>query len=320
MLLVSMIFGAIGFAYFYLQQPKYKATSTFILEEKSQSVGGLSSIASQFGVDIGGLSGGGSILAGDNILDILQSKAIITKVLVTAVQGKGQQSTTLADLYLKFTDYTKKWKNNKELNNISFNNVVNTFKLSPIQDSVLQIICSEIQKKYLKVERAGKKSSIITVTVTCKNKEFAKLLNIGLIKESGDLYYKIKTGITENNIAKMQRRSDSLLNLLNRKTANVALTTPLDLNPANKIGIVPVEIASRDKLVISTLYTEVTKNLEASKLMLSQQTPVIHLLDSPGEALFDNKKSKTTLAIVGLIVGFFCGMAIVLIKNFHLIK
>ncbi|HEU0065017.1 MAG TPA: Wzz/FepE/Etk N-terminal domain-containing protein, partial [Flavisolibacter sp.] len=80
-LLFALIGAIIGVVYFNLQKPKYEAISTFILEEKQSGMGGLSSIASQFGFDVGGLTGGGSLFAGDNILDILVSKKVVIEVL-----------------------------------------------------------------------------------------------------------------------------------------------------------------------------------------------------------------------------------------------
>jgi hypothetical protein len=62
----------------------------------------------------------------------------------------------------------------------------------------------------------------------------------------------------------------------------------------------------RDKTVLGTLYAEVTKNLEASKMLLSQQTPVIELLDKPEHLLKDLKKSLLfCLVVFSALTGFF---------------
>ena len=79
-----MLFILVGFAlgtvFYYRQKPKYRAVCTFILEEKSSGGGGLSGLASQFGLNIGSLSGG-SIFSGDNIINILKSKKVVEQVL-----------------------------------------------------------------------------------------------------------------------------------------------------------------------------------------------------------------------------------------------
>jgi uncharacterized protein involved in exopolysaccharide biosynthesis len=97
---------------------------------------------------------------------------------------------------------------------------------------------------------------------------------------------------------------------LNNKSFAAAARQPLDINPGIRTAIVPVEIATRDKTVLATLYAEVTKNLEASKLLLSQQTPVIQLLDQPEHLLDDNKKGLLFLLIVfGFVTLFLCVFA-----------
>src|SRR6476620_6214640 len=72
---VGVLLGALYFNYY--QKPKYEAVCTFILEEKQTGLSGINGLASQFGFDVGGMSGAGSLFAGDNILDILKSKTII---------------------------------------------------------------------------------------------------------------------------------------------------------------------------------------------------------------------------------------------------
>ena len=63
--LIAMVYG-------FLQSPKYEATSTFVVEEKSGSGGGLAGLASQFGFDMNSLSAAGAgLFYGDNILDIV---------------------------------------------------------------------------------------------------------------------------------------------------------------------------------------------------------------------------------------------------------
>src|SRR5215204_1109500 len=73
-----------GYIYFIRQKPKFEAVSTFILEDKSSGGGnGLAGLASQFGLNIASMNGGGSIFSGDNILNILKSKNVVERVLLT---------------------------------------------------------------------------------------------------------------------------------------------------------------------------------------------------------------------------------------------
>jgi uncharacterized protein involved in exopolysaccharide biosynthesis len=58
----GLIGGLLGLGYYFIQSPKYEAVCTFILDEKTSSgAGGLASLASNFGVDMGSVLGGGGV-------------------------------------------------------------------------------------------------------------------------------------------------------------------------------------------------------------------------------------------------------------------
>jgi uncharacterized protein involved in exopolysaccharide biosynthesis len=296
-LALAMLAGAgLGIIYYYIQKPKYEAVTTFILEEKSAGGNGLAGLASQFGFSLGGMSGGGSIFAGDNILVILKSKKIVEEVLLSEADSGSNNSLSLADYYLEFTGTRKNWQKKPALADINFGNIKN--KLTPLQDSVLNVIYERITKVHLVTERLSKQSSVIRVKITAADGPFARLMSERLVNEAAKLYMDIRIGTAQENIRQMQRESDSLLHLLTSKTYSTAASQLLDVNPGIKTAIVPAEIASRDKTVLATMYAEVVKNLEASKVLLSQETPVIQLLDTPAHLLKDNRIGILLLLLV----------------------
>lgn len=300
MLVLALVAGiTLGTVYCFKQKPKYVAITTFILEEKSAGGGGLAGLASQFGFDLGGLTGGGSIFAGDNILDILESRKIIQKVLLSEVENSNK---TLADIFLDSYGWKKRWSEVDSLKDINFNSAIEGRPLSRKQDSVLNLVHQYLIKKALQVERVNKKGTIIKVQLQSVNDLFAMHMTNRLVDEASKLYLHIKTGTAQANIDRMQHRSDSLLALLNNKSYRAAASEMLDLNPGISTASVPKEIASRDKAVVATLYTEVTKNLEASKMLLSQQTPIIQVLDEPHLPLVDEKNSQVVVIAIGIFI------------------
>ena len=95
-LVLLLITTLIALAYYFTQKPVYQASTTFILEEKSGMSGGLSGLASQFGVDIGGGLSNANLFAGDNVLDIIRSRTIVEKVLLSKVDtSTGANNNTL---------------------------------------------------------------------------------------------------------------------------------------------------------------------------------------------------------------------------------
>ena len=325
MAFVLMLIGSLlSLTYYFVQKPKYEGTASFILEEKGSSMGGsLSGLASQFGVDIGSLTGSAGLFAGDNILDILRSRTIIEKVLLskinasttdTAKNATLDNSKTLADLYLDFTQQRKKWSENEALANISFANYSPNTVKSRLQDSVLLVIFQKLTKKHVTVERLNKKGSIIQVVTVSANELFSKLFTERLVQETMKMYLDIKTGTAVKNIHRLEQRSDSLLAILNNKSYKSASLQVLDANIAYKSTAVPVEVSQREKTVAYALYTEVIKNLEASRMALAGQTPIINLLDNSKFPLEDQKKSFWLLLVMGLIGGLAITVIVVFVS------
>lgn len=320
-LIFALVSAAIVVAvvYYNRQKPKYEAVCTFILEEKSPGGGGLAGLASQFGFDFSSVSGGGSIFTGDNIFDILESRNVVQKVLLTKIDSNNKSGQTLADLFLDFNGWRKRWSGKSDLENISFAGDLSA-GLSLKQDSVLSLIHKYLLNKSLTVDRVNKKGSIIKVQVNASNSIFAKMMTEQLVEEAAKLYLSVKIGTAQLNIDRMQRRSDSLLLLLNTKSYTAAASQMLDVNPGLKTASVPTEIVSRDKSVIAALYTEVTKNLEASKMLLSQQAPVIQILDKPELPLVDEKKGLPILIVIGFVLGLLLSLMLLALKFLSTIR
>lgn len=305
--LVTIITSSIGLIYGKLQPSTYKATATFIVEDKSGSRGGgLSGLASQFGIDVGGLTGGGAgLFDGDNILEIMKSRAIIEKVLLTKIEEdipeKGQ---TLADYYLTISGLNKSLASkNITAKTLNFIALTEDSKHSLIQDSVLYLMYTSINKN-LNVEKKNKKSSIITLEVISPSQVFSKMFEEKLMKKTSDLYIDIKTGNLSRSIEKIQRKADSLQYALNSTT-----------DRRNYINLsVPNEGITRDKNVSSALYGEVVKNLETMKLTLINQTPVIQVLDAPKYPLFDQRTPARYFLLIGFAIGFVLSLFYVLYK------
>lgn len=282
-----------------LQKPAYAASTTFILEEKSATGGGLAGIASQVGLDLGSLGSGSSLFTGDNILDIIKSRVIIEKVLLTPISGNSGK--TLADLYLEFSGMGEKLPARVSFASPSVTHTV-------YQDSVLYVMYDQIAKKNVSVDRLNKKGSIFKIVTVSQNQVFSKNFAERLLKETTTYYVNVKTSTAAANVKRLQARGDSLLRVLNAKSYNAASFQILDPNVAFKSMSVPAEVSSRDKSIVFSIYAEVTKNLEMSRIALVSQTPVIQLLDVPKYPLMDDRKSYLFLGLVGFIAGIFAAI------------
>lgn len=96
-LIGGVIGGGLGFAVAVFKKPLYKAELSFALQDDNSSgAGGLGAamgLASQFGLDLGGSSGGGAF-SGDNLLELMKSRSMVESTLLTTVDIKREKGNT----------------------------------------------------------------------------------------------------------------------------------------------------------------------------------------------------------------------------------
>ncbi|WP_343304432.1 lipopolysaccharide biosynthesis protein [Chitinophaga niabensis] len=309
-IVLSGLLGAgLGFAYAYTQKVKYVAEMTFVLEDsKSGQLSSYAGLASQFGIDLGGGSGSG-VFTGDNILEFLRSRLMVEKTLLSPV-GIGGKNTSLADYYLQVNKYNEKWAKSPELKKISFPANINRSSFSLLQDSVLNILYMDIIKNNLSIAKPDKKLSFIAVKCNSTDEKFSKIFVERLVREATDFYVQTKTKRSKINVDLLQLKADSIERLLNQKTYSVAASQDLNLNPARNVARVGTQLAARDQQVLLTMYSEVVKNLELSRMAMSQETPIIQIVDTPILPLRKERVGKLKGLILG---GFIAGFLIVLV-------
>ncbi|WP_143308046.1 Wzz/FepE/Etk N-terminal domain-containing protein [Chitinophaga vietnamensis] len=318
--LLILIFGVVGaglgIAYAILKKPTYNAELTFVLEDnKSNPLSAYAGIASQFGIDLSGASTSG-VFAGDNVIGFLKSKLMIEKTLLAKASTLGKDSS-LADLYIAIYNKHKLWKNKPELANIALPANANR-KFSPVQDSVLGALYEEVSEKNLVVEKIDKKLSFISATCNSKSEVFSQEFVENLVRNATNFYIETKTMRSKVNVDRLQQKADSLEHLLNKKTYTTAAAQDINQNPARRVATVNLELDTRDKMILQTIYGEVLKNLEVSKMSMLQETPLIQIVDRPTLPLKKEKISKLKGAILGgFIAVFFTCVFLVLRKLYR---
>lgn len=292
------------YSYYLIEKPKFEASSTFVLMEGgSAKGGGLASLGSQFGIDIGSVGGtSNSIFSGDNIFDIFKTRNIIEKVLLTPYKSnKKENNFTLADQYLKmYPELAKNVNIKSDINGFfyNYNSVVNPDR---IKDSLLFRMYDKIVKKNLTIQRINKKGSIIQVSVVTNDEYFSKLFNERLIEEAKLFYLNINNANTQKVLLGLQNKSDSLQKLLFQKSYQSAGL--LNANTGLKAYSANEEISQKDKTVAYTMFSEVVKNIELTKMSQAQQTPIFQILDTPKFPLENKKLEIFELSIIATILG-----------------
>jgi hypothetical protein len=297
-----------------MQPITYTAKITFVVEEGKSggsSLGGLASLAGQFGVDVGGASGGG-VLSGDNILLYFKSESLTREVLLSSYDSTSNKS--VADVYAEVYKLKDAWEKNEKIGKVDFPVMAANKIYSRLQDSLLQGIIGGILKTKFTVAKTDKKASFLEVSATMESEILAKLYCERIVKVAVDRYINIKTQRQKTTVDKLQARVDSVANLLGKKTASGAAlqtsSSTMDVNPLYRTGTaIAVETTMRDKTMLSTIFASVVQNLEVAKFTLSQETPVIQVVDAP---ILPLKKEKASRLKTALIYSFMGGLFILL--------
>ncbi|MFM7359143.1 MAG: hypothetical protein ACKO1T_11270 [Sediminibacterium sp.] len=287
-LIAALVAGALaGTGYALLKKTTYTARLTFVVEDAKSSGGSLISVlAGQFGFDVGGMTAGNGVLAGDNVLELLKSRSLLKKTLLTAsANGKA----TLADQYADAYGLKEKWRSIAGGNNVSFASLVN--RDDRLTDSLLQTIIQRLLEKELFITKTDRKLGFFALEATTRNEFLSQQLCERLLKVTTDFYIDTKTKRLKANIDRLQKRADSLGIVLDTKTYATAEATQrlLDANPAYASPKVDAEINTRNKYLQGTVFAEIVKNLEISKTALIQETPTVQVVDRPEMPLKKNE-------------------------------
>ncbi len=316
-LVFGLIGGGIGYATGYFKKPIYKAELSFALEDGKRGGGGLGSaigIASQLGFDLGG-SGGGAFV-GDNLLELMKSRSMVEKTLLSTIIINGEQ-TTLAELYISYNSFREDWKNNPQLKDLQFLPGADRSKFSNKQDSILGAFHKSLIRSAVSLNKLDKNLSIIIVKVNSENELFSKYFAEMLVKEVSDFYVETKTKKSVQNVSILQFQTDSVRRALSSAIRGVA--TLLDVNPnpnqARQILAAPSQNRQVDVLANQAILTELVKNLEVSKVSLRNETPLIQIIDKPILPLEKQSFSKFIPFVIGIIFGSMIAIFIFVVKR-----
>jgi len=316
-LAISAIGGIIGFVYASFQKPTYKAVMTFVLEEDKG--GGMSSamgLASSFGIDLGGSSGGG-MFTSSNILELMKSRLVIEKTLLNAVpyNNNGKIETiSLAEYYIRANKMRDAWAEKAGIKDIQFAPNADRAKFTILQDSILQTISDDIVKENLIIAQKDKKVSIISVEVKTEDQLFSKLFCEQLAKETSDFYVETKSKKARINVDILQKQTDSIRGELNGAITGVAsaMDNVFNLNTALSSRAAPSKRKQVDVQANTAILTQLVAQLELAKVNLRKETPLIQVIDQPILPLLKEKVGRLkSLILGGFLAGFLSALYLV---------
>jgi len=294
---VGLLFALGGYFKVKMAKPSYTASLTFALEQGggSSSLGGL---ASQFGFSMGG---GGEGLGGDNLLSLMKSRRIVQDVLLSTIYVEGDSVLLINQYVAAQTKLKAKW------DTLGLYPIDAKKCCAPMQDSAIGIVVKNVLEKSLAVAKVDKKQSFVTVTYEGHDEVFTGAFVELLTAKSTDFYVKTKMSNSNTNIAKLERRVDSVSAEL--QYAMMGYTAAQDQNSftVQTTAKVPTMQKQMKVTMLTTLYGELIKNLELLKTMSAREEPLITMIDRPHYPLRVHE-SKLKSAVIGGFLGVFLTM------------
>jgi hypothetical protein len=304
-IVLAGILGAIlGLAYSFIKKPVYTATLTFALEDEKSGGGGLGSLASSFGIDLGG--GGGTIFTGSNLTELFKSRSMVEQTLLTPVTINGKM-ISLAEMYIQTNKWRDSWNKNPKFKNIQFLPETKRKYFTRVHDSIFGVIYQNLSKESLFVAQKDKKIAIISMDVVSINELFSLYFCEALARQVGKFYVNTKSKKARMNMEILQRQTDSIRAELNSAITGVAIANDntFMLNPALNVRRTPSARRQVDVQANTAILTELVKQTELAKVTLRKETPLIQVIDRPILPLPKERFGKAKgLVLGGFLAGF----------------
>jgi hypothetical protein len=287
--IVMILLGiGLGLIYSIVKKPVYTSSLTFTLQEESKmgSGGGLLSLASSFGLDVGGASG---LFSGENIEQVFKSRKILERTLFQPYQGStktyGDKLSELMKINASFSE-----------SEISI-----TSKNIRLRDSIISVIYKYLEAGYLDIGKPDKKYDIYEITFKGTEETFAKMFVQELVNQVAIFYTETKTKKAKQNVDVLQKRVDSIHDAIGDLIYQKANLSDANLNPIFQKVKVPEQKRQVDLTALGAGYGELLKNLELSKYTLLKETPLFQIIDEPK---FPLKKKTFNPILYSLLGGF----------------
>jgi hypothetical protein len=304
--LVGSIGALLGLGYSFTKKPIYTATLTYALEDGKAAGGGLGSLASSFGFDIGGAGGNSGAFAGANLIELFKSRVMVEQTLLAPVT-QNNKTISLAEMFIQDKKWREKWEEKPALKSITFLPNSDRAKFTRVQDSIFGVIYNNLSKTALTVDQKDKKVAIGTITLNSTNEYFAQQFTLALTNTVTDFYIETKSKRAKENMDILIRQTDSIRGELNGAITGVAVANDntFGLNPALNVKRVPSARRQVDVQANTAILTEIVKQAELAKVTLRKETPLIQVIDQPILPLPKEKFGKAKGILLGAILAGF---------------
>ena len=309
-LIVGLLAGLLGIYRASKQKIIYESRLTFALDGGDGSSGAMS-LAAQFGLNIGG--NGNDMFAGDNILEIMKSRRMVERTLLS-VDTFQNKPYTFIEYYLQQNIEP----GSKQEVNIHFPVGQPRSSFTYAQDSLLYKVYNDFVNQYINAGKPDRKYNIYEVNVTNPEEKFTKDFTDRLVTETNKFYTEISTKKTKETLDILEQRVALMKSNLSSSISSKAEIQDVNLNPAFSEAQVPVLKQQGNIQVYSSAYAEMFKNLEIARYQYLKQIPIMQIIDAANYPMRKIKVSKLKTAIIFSFVA--CSVTLLVLWLISLFK
>lgn len=293
-----------------LIKPKYKADIKFVVQSpasEGSTLANLGNLASSFGFNIGSSE---STFSQGNVMELFKSRRIIEATLLKSDDINDEKNILLIDYYTN----VKELRNSSDWIEDKIDNI--DFKIkSNKRDSIISLYWNDIVEDNLEVSFDSKDASVITLSFIFEDQYFAKVFVENIISEMRKFYVSYNTSQSRTTLDFLQHRADSVYIELQQAEENYAKIQDINQRIVKASGRLKELQLMRTVQVLNTMYLELIKNLELSKLTLLKETPIIEVMDVPVIPLKDESVKPKILLIIFMFLGILLSSIYIILRK-----
>lgn len=315
-ILASAISALIGLAvdFFSKKPPFYTAKIVFNMENGggNNSGGGLSDLASAFGISTGGSAAVG-LFAGENFLELLKTKNIYNRALLSKVKVNGKD-VIFGNYYLQKSGIREyEMEDDEELKTFQFKH--DNYKNATQKEKSKVRLVQELLMPVTMIGNESRKASFMTLQVSTRNDTLSYLWANLYLKTVTDFYTETKTKKTQELLTLIEKRVDSLRHELYATQGAAARFADQNQQVIVQQGLIQQQRLSTNSAQLQTMYFEAVRNLDNLRFSMVKESPLFSRIDDAELPISKDPSQNSKWFIVGAVVGLILSIIYFALKN-----
>ncbi|MBP6054119.1 MAG: hypothetical protein KA527_00630 [Cytophagaceae bacterium] len=306
---IILIFTAVGLitglgVEIYKSSNNFKKTKIVFVLESESADNGLAGLASSLG--LGGMSSGNSIFSGENFKELLKTKNIYRKAILTKVKV-GNRTDFFGNFFLERSDLE-----NHEWSNLPVDFVKYRFKTGNIdsidvQDKNIINAISMYLNDNTDIFLDNPKSTFQTLTVETRNDTITHVWAQLYLKTITDYYINTKTKKSKELLVIMDKRVDSLRSALYYTQGKLANYNDQNQQIIFQRARVIAERLQMNSTQLQSLYFEALRNYDNLKFSLVKEAPLLTIIEDSELPIITLPYKWGKIIVIGTLLGFILG-------------